>query len=147
MAPSDRSVIEVASSRAVRVVVRLGGDGGHETLDRSRAYEFRGRLWTVEQPVGCVLCVEKPQPSTLVTTDMEGNESFHCVLGHGQLIEIPYSMTKNFVVVIGDVTREGEESVADSMLFPASLSETERTELIEQLLDEADEEEHEAGVE
>ncbi len=56
-------------------------------------------------------------------------------------------MVKRYEIAIGDVTREGIETVTDCMLFPASLSQGERTALIEQLLDEADKEEHEAGVE
>ncbi len=132
-------------TRAVRLVVKLDEIGGEEPLDPRRVYEIMGRIWPEIEPVGCVLCVENEHPSTLARIGDDGDEHFWC-RQHGPLVEIPYSMVKHYTVAIGGVTRVGEETVRDSMLFPA-LSETERIELVESLLDEADAEEHEAGVE
>ncbi len=142
--PRDRGE-HVVPTRVIRLVVKLDEIGG-EPLDPRHAYDWKGHLWPDVESVGCVLCVENEHPSTLARTGDDGDEHFWC-RQHGPLVEIPYSMSKRYEVAIGDVAREGKETVRDSMLFPADLSESERTALIEQLLDEADEAEHEAGVE
>ena len=116
-----------------------------DTLDRARdrfpedaTYVVDGRLWAWE-PVGCVLCVEADEPEnhTLATCD---DSAFYC-LTHGTLVAVPYFARKQYEIRIGDVVRRGEETCTDCVLFPASLSETERDELIEQLLQEAEAEE------
>lgn len=108
-------------------------------------YAWNRRLWRVEQ-VGCVLCVEHDDDAhrTLTTVDA-WSQRFVCLV-HGELCEVPYSMRKVFTVRVGDVTREGEETLDDSMLFPADMTLAARHALIEKLLDEAVEEEDEAGT-
>lgn len=114
-------------------------------IDPNAVHLWKGRLWRKE-PVGCVLCVEKEGNDhiTLCNADDEGAEHFHC-MEHGELVEVPYSMKKVYTIQIGDVVREGEESVADTMLFPAEMELADRNELIGKLLDEADQEEHASG--
>lgn len=68
---------------------------------------------------------------------------------HGELVEIPFSMKKVFFLRLGfpgtEVVREGEETLDDTMLFPAAMTVAARNALIERLLDEAAETEHQAG--
>lgn len=112
-------------------------------IDADARYLWNGRVWQVE-PVGCVLCVENPEVATLSTTDNVG-EAFVC-MEHGALCEVPYKLRKVYTIRIGDVVREGEESVEDTMLFPTDMALPQRTALIEKLLDEAANEEAEAGA-
>lgn len=114
-------------------------------LDPNAVHLWKGKLWRKEK-VGCVLCVEKEgnEHATLCHTDDDGNESFHC-MEHGELIAVPYSMKKTYTIRIGDVVREGEETLDDSMLFPSGMNPEERNTLIGKLLDEAQQEETDQG--
>lgn len=133
-------------SQGPRRTVELDDDSAEEwVLDSCSAYIWEGRLWR-KDIVGCVLCVEADKSSTLVRTDDDGQEHFVCQQ-HGPLGELKYEMVKQYTVTIGGVVREGEERVNDSMLFPASMSAEEKDDLINKLLDEADREEQEVGVE
>lgn len=113
--------------------------------DEGAVFLWQGRLWSKEK-VGCVLCTERDGPEfvTLCTADEHGKEQFHCI-EHGELVEIPFSMSKLYTIKIGDVLREGEESLNDTMLFPAEMVLVARNELIESLLDDAERQEHEEG--
>lgn len=110
------------------------------------AYSYRGGLWLREN-TGCVCCceLEGPEHVTLCRIDDEnGAEHFLCMT-HGELVEVPFTMNKVYTIKIGDVLREGEESLDDTMLFPAEMTLGERNALVERLLDEAAVAEHEAG--
>jgi hypothetical protein len=114
-------------------------------IDPKAIHLWKGKLWKKEN-VGCVLCVEKEGPEfvTLCNTDDAGVEHFHC-MEHGELLEVPYSMKKNYTIRIGDVIREGVEELEDTMLFPEEMTLVARNELINRLLDESQQEESEAG--
>lgn len=114
-------------------------------IDPNAVHLFKGKLWSKE-PVGCICCVERegPEFTTFSTVDSNGVEHFQC-MEHGTLVEIPYSMRKVYTIKIGDVVREGEQSVDDTMLFPAEMEVSVRNALIDRLLDEADKDEIEAG--
>jgi len=105
-------------------------------------YLWNHRLWTVEK-VGCVLCVEDDNAATLSTVD--GGPPLFLCMEHGALCEVPYAVRKVYTVRIGDIEREGEETLDDSMLFPAEMTLGHRNTLIEKLLDEAQQEEAAAG--
>lgn len=106
-------------------------------LDDRSMFMWRGKLWSKE-PIGCVLCVEKEgsEFGTLCTIDEHGVERFHCAI-HGELVAVEYVMRKIYYLKIGTVIREGEEGNSDVMLFPAETTLAARNELIEKLLDEA----------
>jgi len=120
-------------------------------IEEDALHLWEGKLWRKEA-VGCVLCVEEEGVDHMTFSrsevekegDDESSEHFHC-MHHGPLKEVPYEMVKKYTITIGGVVREGEESVRDSMLFPASMDKDERTTLIEKLLDEADSDEKAAG--
>lgn len=114
-------------------------------LDPNAVHLWKGKLWKKEN-VGCVLCVEKEgnEHITLSYAEDAGKEHFHC-MEHGELVEVPYSMRKVYTITIGSVTREGEETLDDTMLFPAEMTLTERDALINRLLDEAQKEEADSG--
>jgi hypothetical protein len=114
-------------------------------LSPTAVHLWKGKLWRKEK-VGCVLCVEKegPEFATLCHTDKDGVESFHC-MEHNELIAVPYSMKKVYTIRIGDVVREGEEELEDTMLFPEEMTLASRNELINRLLDEAQSDEKESG--
>lgn len=114
-------------------------------LDANAVHLWKGKLWRKEK-VGCVLCVEKegPEHATLCHSDPGGVESFEC-MEHGGLIAVNYSMKKVYTITIGSVVREGEETLEDVMLFPEEMTLTARNELINRLLDEAQNEEKESG--
>jgi hypothetical protein len=129
-----------------RKVIDLDGiPVAHWPIEENAVFIYRGKLWSKEK-VGCVVCIEMEGPEfvTLVHIDDAGREHFHC-MEHGELIEVPYSMTKLYKIVLGGVEREGEESLTDSMLLPAETTQAAQVELIEKLLDEAQAEEAEAG--
>ena len=123
-------------------------------VEEDALHLWEGKLWRREA-VGCVLCVEEEGidhttfSRTEVSAGDDGEETkcehFHC-MKHGALDEVKYEMVKKYTVTIGGVVRDGEVSVEDSMLFPTSMSQDERVELINKLLDEADEEEKDAGA-
>lgn len=114
-------------------------------LDPNAVHLWKGKLWKKEN-VGCVLCVEKEgnEHITLSHADDSGEEHFHC-MEHGDLVAVPYSMRKVYTIRIGDVVREGEESLEDTMLFPSEMTLPARNELINRLLDEAQKEEADSG--
>lgn len=114
-------------------------------IEPNALHLWKGKLWRKE-PVGCVLCVEKEGNDhiTFSRDEDDGTTTFHC-MEHGELVEVPYTMRKTYVIRIGDVVREGEESLEDTMLFPSEMTLTTRNALIEKMLDEAQQEEKEAG--
>ena len=114
-------------------------------IDPNATFLWQNRLWRREK-VGCVLCVEKegPEHVTFCHTNKDGVESFHC-MEHNELIAVPYSMKKVYTISIGDVVREGEELLDDTMLFPQDMDVTARNELINRLLDDAQNDEKESG--
>ena len=91
-----------------------------------------------------MLCIDSDNP-TLCNVGADGIEAFHC-MEHGELVAVPFLVKKVYTVAIGDVIREGEESVNDSMLFPAAMTPGERDELVGRLLDEAQQEEVSRGT-
>jgi len=111
-------------------------------VDVNALHLWKGKLWRKE-PVGCVLCVEK-NGITLSHNEEDGTTSFHC-MEHGPLVSVPYSVRKTYTIQIGDVVRQGEESVDDAMLFPEETTLPARNALIEKMLDEAQQEEKDAG--
>ena len=113
-------------------------------IDGSAILVLRGRRFTVEK-VGCCLCVEQEGSFTLCHADAAGVESFLC-MEHGELVAVPYSMKKVYTITIGDVVREGEELLEDSMLFTEEMTLVARNELINRLLDEAVIDEQQAGA-
>lgn len=130
-----------------RKIIELDGKPRESwRLDEKALHLWEGKLWRKEV-VGCVKCVEKEGNDfvTFSRTDDDGNEHFHC-MHHGPLDEVPYEMVKKYTITIGGVVREGEESVKDSMLFPSSMTEEEKTQLIESLLEEAEQSEKDAGA-
>lgn len=114
-------------------------------LDGRAVIVLRGRIYSVE-PHGCIRCTEMEGNDhvTLCHVDERGAESFIC-LTHGELTPVEFYLEKNFLIRIGTVTREGQESLTDSMLFPRAMTIVARTELIETLLDDAERQEHEDG--
>lgn len=129
-----------------RKIIELDGkDRSHWRLEEGALHLWEGKLWRKEV-VGCVKCVEKEGNDfvTFSRADDDGDEHFHC-MHHGELEEVPYEMVKKYTITIGGVVREGEESVKDSMLFPASMTQEEKTQLVERLLEEAEQDEKEAG--
>lgn len=115
-------------------------------LDGSVAIVLRGRMFTIE-PVGCVLCVELEGNDhvTLCHVDAHGAEYFLC-LTHGELSPVEYVLEKTYLVRISSITRTGEQTVDDTMLFPVEMKLAERNALIERLLDEAAAAEDEVGA-
>lgn len=107
-------------------------------LEQNAVHLWNGKLWRKE-PVGCVLCVEEEgsDHATLTHTDDNGVESFVC-MEHGSLDEVRYSMRKRYSIMIGDVIRDGEEEFNDTILFPRIMAGMDRNELINRLLNEAE---------
>jgi len=114
-------------------------------IDPNAVHLWKGKLWKKEN-VGCVLCVEKEgnEHITLCHSDDSGKEHFYC-MEHGELSAVPYSSKKVYTITIGTVTREGEETLNDVMLFPAEMTLPEQEKLINRLLDEAQKEEVDSG--
>lgn len=114
-------------------------------IDPNAVHLWKGKLWRKEK-VGCVLCCDKEGNEfiTLCHADHDDKEFFHC-MEHGELTAVPYSMRKTYVISIGDITREGEETLDDVMLFPSEMELSERNALIERLMDEAQKEEVDSG--
>jgi hypothetical protein len=142
-----------AVSGPTKIIELDGKERSKWRVEEGALHLWEGKLWSKEA-VGCVLCVEEEGVDHMTFSrseiedgaaeDAECSEHFHC-MHHGPLAEIPYEMVKKYTITIGGVVREGEESVRDSMLFPASMDKDERTALIEKLLDEADSDEKESG--
>ena len=104
-------------------------------LGPGRVFVLNGALWVWES-VGCVLCHNDETPScTLV--GLEGDDTHFC-LEHGPLIEVPYRLTELREISIGSITRLYEDEDKDGILFPTSMSEEERNELITEYLDSAE---------
>ncbi len=109
-------------------------------LRHDAAHLWRGRLWHLES-VGCVLCINQgDREDQTLSSDIDGDEEIVC-LTHGRLVEIPYVMEKHYTLTIGETVRRGSERVSDTFLFPASMSREEVTQVVERLLDEAEQEE------
>lgn len=106
--------------------------------DKGIVFVIEGKAWLWE-PVGCVICIGEQMPS-LSFYDLNDKHRLIC-LRCGDLIEVPYLMVKHYTVTIGDVEREGTEEIADTMMFPMSMDDKSQSDLIKQLLDEADAEE------
>jgi hypothetical protein len=140
-------------SGPTKIIELDGKERSSWRIEENALHLWEGKLWRKEA-VGCVLCVEEEgvDHMTFSRSEIEKEDSdepkcsehFHC-MHHGPLEEVPYEMVKKYTITIGGVVREGEESVRDSMLFPASLDSKERTVLIEKLLDESDSDEKAAG--
>jgi hypothetical protein len=112
-------------------------------IEPGARYLWNGRMWIQEQ-VGCVLCVEDDAALTFSTVD-DRSPVVVCT-EHGELCEVPYEMRKVYTIRVGDIVREGEESIVDTMLFPTEMTLSQRNALIERLLDEAQADEAEAGA-
>jgi hypothetical protein len=136
-----------AMTGPTKIIELDGKERSKWRIEDDALHLWNGKLWRKEA-VGCVKCVEKEGVDFMTFSRPEGekdeDEHFHC-MEHGPLEEVKYSMVKKYTVTIGGVVREGEQSIKDSMLFPADMSSDDRTLLIEKLLDEADKEEDEAG--
>lgn len=130
-----------------RKIIDLDGVPLHKwRLENGAMHVFKGRSWSKE-PVGCILCIEEkgPEHSTLSYEDASGKEQFLCMT-HGDLEEVPYSSVKTYTFRIGNIVRENEVKLEDSMLFPRSMSAKERDELITSMMDEEEEAEQAAGA-
>jgi len=136
------SNVAFAMSGPTKIIELDGKPCSKWRIEEDAMHLWEGKLWR-KDVVGCVLCVENegPEHTTFARTDEDGVEHCSCVK-HGPLSEVKYKMVKQYTVTIGGVVREGEEVVNDSMLFPASMSEDEKDDLINRLLDEADREEN-----
>lgn len=115
-------------------------------IDERAVVLWKNRLWEKEK-VGCCLCVENDGPEFVTLSHSEDGKPdvFHC-MKHGELVEVPFTMKKIYTITIGDVIREGEENVCDTMLFPSDMTLSARSELIGRLLDEAQEDSVSEGV-
>jgi hypothetical protein len=126
-----------------RVVELDGVPRARWQLADDTVYLWNGALWRKEL-VGCVLCIEHTDDDHATLSKLD--DSMIVCLEHGALTQVAYSMKKVYTISIGAVTREGEEIVNDTMLFPAEMTLAEQNELSERLLDEAQREEDDAGV-
>ncbi len=135
-----------STKRRPRKLIELEGVPIHDwRIEADAVYLWKGRLWSKE-PVGCVLCVEHDDNDHLTFATAEGPwpSAFVC-MQHGELHEVAYELKKHYEITIGGVYREGEERVCDTMLFPTEMTYAAQVELIERLLDEAQQEEADAG--
>lgn len=139
VAPAWRS----APKRPSKIVELDGVPRARWRIEADVVYLWNQRLWRKE-PVGCVLCFEHDDDvhPTLSTLD----DSMCVCLEHGALTQIAYSMKKVYTITLGGISREGEETLNDTMLFPAEMTLAEQNALIERLLDEAQVAEAEAGA-
>jgi hypothetical protein len=143
--PELAAATGVRPVRGPRPVVDLDGvPRGQWRTEPETLYAWNGRLWRKEL-VGCVLCVQADAAGHLTMSTIDGPTTTFVCTEHGELCEVPYSMTKRYTVRIGDVLREGEESLEDTMLFPIEMTITARNALIERLLDEAAAAERDSG--
>jgi len=113
-------------------------------LDTNVTLVWRRRAWDVV-PVGCCLCIEDNEPSTISSYDGKGRQAFHCVT-HGALREVVFSIIKRYMLRLDGISRQGVDRMMDTLLVPASLSETERRALLIRILDEATDEEAAKGT-
>ena len=129
-----------------RRILELDGIPRDQWRVDDRLIIWNNRLWEKEK-VGCCLCVEKDGREfvTLCHSEDGKPDVFHC-MQHGELVEVPFTMKKIYTITIGDVIREGEESLCDRMLFPSDMPLGARNELIGRLLDEAQEDSVSEGV-
>ncbi len=111
-------------------------------LDSNAVHLWKGKLWKWEQ-IGCILCIEDEGIPHETLSSAEGEETEYCCMTHGPLDCIEYSMEKKYKVTLGGISRDGFETITDSMLFPQSMSDKEKTDLINRLLDEIEEDEAE----
>ncbi len=109
-------------------------------VDDKALHLYLSQLWS-HVTTGCVLCVESDR------TDAKGqtlrsveNETSLC-LTHGELDEVPYTITRDYLVKFGNVERRGRQEYSDMVLIPKSMPELDRINLIERLLEVAAEEE------
>lgn len=132
-------------SGPTKIVELDGVPVGKWKIDPNAVHLWKGKLWRKEK-VGCVLCCDKEgnEHITLTHTAEDGKEHCHC-MEHGELMSVPYSMKKVYTINIGGIERVGEETLDDTMLFPAEMTEGQRTDLINSLLDEAQKDEAESG--
>jgi len=140
-----QGTVPVATQRPMKIVELDGTPRSRWRIDLDAVYLWKGRLWRKEK-VGCVLCCEIDDNDhlTFATAEQRFATAFVC-MQHGELCEVPYEMKKVYTVTIGSVVREGEERLNDTMLFPTEMTLASRNALIERLLDEAQQEEVEAG--
>lgn len=109
-------------------------------LDSSAVHLWKGRLWKWEV-VGCICCIEEEGIPHETLSTVEGDETEYVCMTHGPLVKVPYTMRKDFRVTLGGITRTGFEEISDAMLFPTSMSEDEKSALINRILDEIEEDE------
>jgi hypothetical protein len=115
-------------------------------LDPKALHLWNGKLWKLEAH-GCLLCAQDELEGRVTFSHQDDSDEEHYwCMRHGALTEVSYSMVKNYTVTIGGVTRSGEESIEDVMLFPSSMSAAEQNKIIEGLLDETEAEEKESGA-
>lgn len=130
-------------SRPMKIIELDGIPRRRWRIEPNAVYLWKGRLWRKE-PVGCVLCCDEDDNDHLTFASAESRwpSTFVC-MQHGELYEVAFEVEKRYTITLGDSYREGEERVNDTMLFPAEMTLSQRTELIERLLDEAQEHEGE----
>jgi len=143
-----------AMSGPTKIIELDGKPRSSWRLEKKALHLWKGKLWRLVE-AGCFFCAEEAERARAEGLDVEGFVTFtrdhddgtpeSWCMDHGELHEIPYSMEKKFKIVIGGVTREGETSCSDVMLFPVSMSEDERNEAIESLLGELEADEVSAG--
>ena len=129
-------------SRPAPVIELDGVPRARWRIQPGARYLWNGRMW-IHERVGCVLCVEDDAALTFSTVDAR-SPAVVCT-EHGELCEVPYEMRKVYTIRVGDIVREGEETLEDTMLFPTEMTLSQRNALNERLLDEAQADEADAG--
>lgn len=104
-------------------------------VDKNALHLRAGRLWKY-MPVGCVCCVDSPDPKAKTFQSDEDEQLFVCGV-HGPLEVVPYRSTRQYVVTIGELRVEGDQTLEDSFLFPRSLTPEKRKEMLQNLMDDA----------
>ena len=104
--------------------------------DANITFIIHGRRW-IWEPTGCVLCATK---SGLTFHNPDDYSEVFC-LRCGALELVKFTMIKAFTLTIGDIVRTGTETISDEFCVPMTLVGKEREELIQNILDDAEEEE------
>ncbi len=107
---------------------------------------YNGKMWNLQQ-LGCVLCAAEDvgdyQKQTLQLVD--NHERYEC-LTHGELLKVAYRMERTYSVTLGGVCRTATMVQEDFVLFPTSMTEPERMNMIASILDETENEEKSSDV-
>lgn len=104
-------------------------------IEDGATHLYNQKLWTKEN-AGCVLCVEAeredPRGQTLKSHD---DDHVAVCLTHGPLDEVQFTVSREFKIKIGEIERNGIETINDVVWIPKSLPPDERQNLLERLAD------------